>query len=103
MYMSKNPIVNALSASAYIILVVSIMTFVTQPLRNKPDTIGAPITVLSLLTLSAAVMGFLFLYQPLLLFIEGKKKQAVNLFVQTVGVFAAITVVVLILLFSGVI
>jgi hypothetical protein len=101
--MSKNPLVNALSASAYIILVVSVMTFVTQPLRNKPDTFFAPIMVLFVLTLSVAVMAYLFFYQPLQLFIEGKKKEAVNLFVKTVEIFAAITAVVLILLFSGVI
>ena len=101
--MTKNPIVNAFSASVYIILVVSIMTFVTQPLKNKPDTFFAPITFLSVLTLSVAVMAFLFFYQPLQLFIEGKKKEAVNLFVKTVGIFAAITVAALILLFSGLI
>lgn len=100
--MSKNPIVNALSASAYIFLVVSVMNFVTQPLRNKPDTIFAPITILFVLTLSVSVMAYLFFYNPLQLFIEGKKKEAVNLFVKTVGVFAAFTAVVLLLLFLGV-
>ncbi len=99
--MSKNPFINALSASAYIFIVVSVMNFVTQPLRNKPDTFFAPITVLFVLTLSVAVMAYLFFYQPLLLFIEGKKKEAVNLFVKTVGIFAAVTAVVLVLLFSG--
>ncbi len=99
--MTKNPIINALGASAYIILGVTIMTFVTQPLKNKPDTFFAPVVFLSLLTLSVAVMAFLFFYQPLMLFIEGKKKAAVNLFVKTVGVFAAITTLSLILLFSG--
>jgi len=102
-HMSKNPIINALSASTYIILVVSIMTFITKPLKNKPDTFFAPIAFLSVFTLSVAVMGFLFFYQPVQLLIEGKKKAAVNLFVKTVGIFAAITAVVLILLFSGLI
>lgn len=101
--MSKNPLINALGASAYIILGVTIMTFVTQPLKNKPDTFFVPIVFLSLLTLSVAVMAFLFFYQPLMLFIEGKKKEAVNLFVKTVGIFAAITAVTLVLLFSGLI
>jgi len=101
--MTKNPIINALSASAYIILGVTIMSFVTKPLRNKPDTFFAPVVFLSLLTLSVAVMAFLFFYQPLMLFIEGKKKEAVNLFVQTVGIFATITALALILLFSGLI
>ncbi len=101
--MSKNPIINALSASAYIFLVVIIINFVSQTQRHKPDTILAPITFISLLTLSVTVMAYLFFYQPLQLFIEGKKKGAVTLFVQTVGVFAAITAVVVILLFSGLI
>ena len=101
--MSKNPFLNALSASVYIILVVSVMNFVTQPLRDKPDTFFAPVMVLFVLTLSVAVMAFLFFYQPLLLFIEGKKKVAVNLFAKTVGIFAIMTTIVLALLFFGVI
>jgi len=101
--MTKNPFINALSAAAYIILVVTVMTFVTQPLRDKPDTFFAPIMVLFMLTLSVAVMAFLFFYQPLLLFIEGKKKAAVKLFAKTVGIFAALTGVVLALLVLGVI
>lgn len=101
--MTKNPFINALSASAYIILGVTVMTFVTQPLKNKPDTFFAPIVFLSILTLSVAVMAFLFFYQPLMLFIDGKKKEAVNLFIKTVGIFATITAISLILLFSGLI
>lgn len=101
--MSKNPIINALSASVYIILVVSVMTFITRPLNNKPDTFLAPITMLFVLTLSVAVMAYLFFYQPLQFFIEGKKKEGINLFIKTVGIFAAITAVVLILLSLGLI
>lgn len=101
--MTKNPVINALCASAYIVLGVMVMTFVTQPLRNKPDTFFAPIVMLSLLTLSVAIMAFLFFYQPVMLFIEGKKKDAVDLFIKTVGIFAVLTVVFLILLFLGVV
>ncbi len=101
--MNKNPVVNAVGAAAYIILIVSVMTYVTQPLRNTPDTFFAPITMLFVLTLSVAVMAFLFFYQPLLLLIDGKKKEALNLFAKTVGVFAAITFVILVLLFNGVV
>ncbi len=101
--MTKNPLINALSASIYIIFVVTVMNFVTQPLKNKPDTFFAPVTVLFVLTLSVAVMAYLFFYQPLQLFIEGKRKKAVDLFIKTVGIFAVFTVMVLILLFSGLI
>ena len=96
--MTKNPLINALGASAYITLGVIVMTFVAKPLTNKPDTLLAPVLFLSLLTLSVAVMAFLFFYQPVRLLIEGKKKEAVDLFIKTVGIFAIITIVVLILL-----
>ena len=101
--MFKNPIINALCAAGYISLVVSVINLISLTHKNKPDTAFAPVVFLSLLTLSVTVMAFLFFYQPLQLFIEGKKKEAVNLFVKTVGVFAVFTAGVLILLFSGVI
>jgi len=97
--MIKNPFINAFSASAYIFLGVTIMTFVTQPLKDKPDTFFAPIVVLSFLTLSVAVMAFLFFYQPLVLFMEGRKKDAVHFFIKTVSIFAVITIVTVMLLF----
>ena len=102
-YMTKKPLINALGASVYIILVVTVMNFVTQPLKNKPDTFFAPITVLFVLTLSVTVMAYMFFYQPLQFFIKKKKKEAVDLFVKTVGIFAVFTVVVLILLFFGIV
>lgn len=101
--MSKNPFVNALSASAYIVFIVAIMNLLSSTLRDKPDTIRAPLTFLSLFTLSAAVMVYLFFYQPFQLFIENKKKEAVSLFVRTVGIFAVFTVVILVLFLSGLI
>ena len=101
--MTKNPIINALGAAVYIILIVSIMTFISKTLKNKPDTFFDPIILLSLLTLSVTVMAYLFFYQPLQFFIEGKKKQAINLFIQTVGIFAVLTVVGLVLLLFRVI
>jgi len=101
--MFKNPFLNAASASVYIFLVVMVMTFITQPLKDKPDTFMAPIAFLSVFTLSVAVMVFLFFYQPLQLFIDGKKKEAVNLCLKTVITFGIITLGVLLLLFSKII
>lgn len=99
--MSKNAIFNALSAAVYITLVVVVMNYVSQTQRHKPDTIFAPIILISLLTLSVTVMAYLFFYQPLQLYIEGKKKQGIHLFMKTVGIFAVFTAVVLILLIAG--
>lgn len=100
--MTKNPFINAFVASLYIAAVATFMFYGIKLLPPK-DTILTPIAMLSLFTLSAAVMGYVFLYQPIMLFIDGHKKSAVNLFLQTVAVFAGITAVVLVMLFSGII
>lgn len=100
LHMTKNPFINAVSATLYITLVALFMFYGSKAFPAK-DTILTPIAVLSLFTLSAAVMAYLFLYQPLMLFLDGHKKNAVNLFLQTVAVFAGITVLVFVLLFLG--
>jgi hypothetical protein len=98
--MTRNPFLNALAATGYITLISSLMFYAPRAIP-KEDTVFAPIAMLSLFTLSAAVMGFLFFYQPFVLYFENKKKQALNLFFLTVASFAGLTVLVLILLFSG--
>ena len=99
--MSKNPIINGLSALIYIVLVASVMNFGTK-LVPHPNSFIAPIAVISLFTLSAAIMGFIFLYQPWQLYFDGKRKSAVKLFLQTVLVFGCLTAIALALLFTGV-
>lgn len=89
--MTKNPFINALGAAAYILIIVSGMNFISQQFRNHPDTFMAPVVMLSILTLSVATMGFVFFYQPILLFLENKKKEGVELFVKTLGFFALFT------------
>ena len=98
--MSKHPIINGLSASLYIILVVLVMNSVAKKVPH-PNMYIVPIVFISLFTLSAAIMGYIFCYQPAQWYFEGKKKQAVTLFLQTVGVFGAMTVLTIILMFFG--
>ena len=99
--MTRNPLVNAVAASAYIIAVAFIMFYGTKH-APPSDSILAPIAVLSLFTLSAAVMAYVFGYQPVLMLLDSKKKEALELFLKTVGVFAAITFAILIIFFSGI-
>lgn len=99
--MTKSPLFNALAATTYIVAIALVMNWGTK--RIAPvNNVFAPIAMISLFTLSAAIMGYLFLYQPGMLYMDGKKKMAVNFFLQTVGVFGAITVLALGILFSGV-
>ena len=89
--MTKNPVVNAFLAAGYIGLVVLGINFIAQGGADEPDTLLIPMAMLSLFVLSAAVMGYLFVYQPFMLYFEDKKQEAVTFFVTTVGVFALIT------------
>lgn len=100
--MTKSPVLNALAAAVYIILIGLLMNFASTYFPKK-DNFVTPMAVISLFTLSAAVMAYIFLYQPLQLFLTNKKEKAVKLFLQTVFVFAGITVVFFLILLSGVI
>jgi heme O synthase-like polyprenyltransferase len=95
--MTKNPIINALMATLYIVVVASVMFYGPKLIEPSPkETVIIPIMVISLFTLSAAVMGYLFFYQPFQIYFEGDKKRAVKLFLQTVLAFAIITALILI-------
>lgn len=96
--MSKNPWINGVSASIYIAIVVSIMNLGSKIMSQNNSFFGG-VAILSLFTLSAAVMGYLFCFQPAQLYFENKKKEAVRLFLQTVGVFGGITFLIFGLLF----
>jgi hypothetical protein len=96
--MTKNPFINALTATVYITAVATI-PFFGKNLFGHGNSFLIPVAMISLFTLSAAVMGYLFLYQPLLLLLDGHKKNAVKLFLQTVAAFAGITIVFFLLLY----
>jgi hypothetical protein len=85
--MIKNPFGHALAAAGYIVGVVLIMN--SMKYLDIPDnTILIPIAMLCLFVLSAAVMGFLFVLEPLRLYFENRKQEAVSFFLKTVGYFA---------------
>lgn len=88
---------NAIAAAAYIGLVVLFMHFIQSLRHDTPDTLLDGMGVLSLAVFSAAVMAFLFFYQPIVRLLENKKAEAISYFLKTLGAFGAITVVVLVL------
>jgi hypothetical protein len=91
--MTKNPIYNALAALVYIVAIVLGMTYMPT-IQTPAQNLIMPILMLSLLTISVAVMAYIFGYQPLVLFLDGKKKEAVSLFLKTVGIFGGITLLI---------
>lgn len=99
--MTKNPFINAVTGTLYIMLVASLMFFGTE--HSRPgNSVIVPIAVLSLFSLSALLMGYFFLYQPIQLYLDGKKKEATKLFGHTILVFAVITAGIFALLLSGI-
>ncbi|OGJ01223.1 hypothetical protein A3G53_03695 [Candidatus Nomurabacteria bacterium RIFCSPLOWO2_12_FULL_44_11] len=95
----KKPFLHALAAALYIVVIVFVAQAVGSALKDQNDSIITPMTMLSLFVLSAAIMGYLFLSEPLQLFLENKKQEAVTFFAKTVGIFACFVAVFTILLF----
>jgi len=92
--MNKKPLLNAFLAELYIVAIVFFMWYGVAS-HDGEDSVFAPIIMLSLFVLSAAVMGYLFLLYPLQLYFDGKRKEAVASFLQTVVAFAVLTLIIL--------
>ncbi len=93
--MKHSPFLNALTASVYIGLIVVFLHFIESIRHDTPDTVFDGLAFISLFTFSAAVMAFLFFYQPISLLIENKKEEAFTYFIKTIGIFGLITVVLM--------
>lgn len=74
----------ALGEGAYIFLIALLFQNGDKIFGNKPGILGF-ITLLLLLVVSVAVSGALILGKPVLLYMEGKKREAVELFLFTLG------------------
>lgn len=95
--MTKNPLLNALAAALYIVAVAAILFYGPRAIGSVNSVI-VPIALISLFTLSAAVMGYIFLSRPAELYFDGKKKEALRLFLSTVLFFGLITLVAFLIL-----
>ena len=97
--MSKNPFINALLANGYISILVTIIFNSPRFITDNELGMMAPVIFLSVFVFSAATMGYLFVYKPFLLLLEGKQAEATKLFLTTVLSFACITVTVVLVYF----
>lgn len=95
----KKPFLRALAAAVYIVVIVFVVYIMDSILKSQNGTIIIPMTLLSLFVLSAAVMGFLFLSEPLFLLVENRKREAVIFFAKVVGFFACFVIIFTILIF----
>ena len=82
----KKQILYPFLAAGYIVAILVIISFGGKLLPEQ--TLVIPIAMLGLFVLSAAVMGFLFLSEPIFLYTENRKQEAVSFFLKEVGIFA---------------
>jgi hypothetical protein len=94
----KSALINAVATAAYIILVGIFMYYGSMVKIGRVNAFLAPITLLFLLVFSAALTGYLIFGKPALMYIDGKKKEALSLFTYTLGFFCIITLTAVILL-----
>ena len=97
--MTANPLLNALAALGYIIAVV-LAIFYGGPAIGPKDTVFIPMAMLSLFVFSAATMSYIVLYTPVIMLLEGRKIEATNLFLKTVGALGCFMAVLFILQFA---
>ncbi len=91
--------IDAIGTVAYIILVVSFISSL-KVLALKEDVVIIPIAMLLLFVTSAAITGFLVFGKPAMLYIDGKKREAVSLLGYTLGILALITLMSFIFLIA---
>jgi len=88
-----NSLVNALGIMLYVSLVVALMNHASRLSAKMPGFLG-PVAFLLLFVLSAAVTGTLFLGEPVLFYFNDQKKEAIKLFLYTLGWLILILVLV---------
>jgi len=103
--MSKSKLIlislsQALAVFAYILLVVEIITTMGNLFPNDGPGLLQPVAFLLLFVTSAAITGFLVLGKLITLYLDGLKKEAIELFGYTIGWLALIAAVVFIVLAS---
>src|SRR3989344_8478518 len=95
--MTKNPIYNALFAISYIVVLVTTVFNASNYLEGVvEETIFLPMAFLAIFVLSAALMAYLFFYQPVVWFLDGHREEGVTLFLKTMGAFAVATALVVV-------
>lgn len=85
--MLKNPYMNAVYAAGYITLLIFGLQNIIKYGQDFPETLLLPLTMLSLLVLSVALMGVLFFYQPARLYFDGQKDEVLPFIFKSLGAF----------------
>lgn len=84
----KRAALSALGVIVYIAIFAFVISHAQQWFGNTPDSWVNPVLFLTTFIVSACITGSLVLLKPLLLYLDGQKKDAVQLFGLTVACLA---------------
>lgn len=73
------------------------MFFYGENIIPKEDTVFMPMMMLMLFVFSASITATLVLGRPILWYLDGRKKEAISLFLSTLAVFFIVLVLVFVL------
>ena len=90
--LSKQAFYNSLLTAGYIVLIATFMFYAGQAKIGRSNSVLIPITFLLLVVCSAGFTGFLVLGHPAMMYMDGKKKEAVNMLIQTLLFLFIITI-----------
>ena len=93
----KRGSLNALATFVYV-AVVGLFVSHASVIFGPKDTAFTPVAVLMLLVFSAALMGILVFGQPVLWYLDGKKKEALSLLSYTMMALLGLTVLAFVVL-----
>ncbi len=96
----KRAIIDSIGTAAYIILIASFIYFLKSSFSDQKDTIITTVSALLLFVCSAAITGFLVFGKPIMLYVDGKKREAISLLGYTIGMLALITIIIFIFLIA---
>jgi hypothetical protein len=85
--------------SAGVLIYITLVSLVLQNgerIFGEMDNFIGPVAFLLLFTLSAAIVGSLILGKPILMYLDGKKKEAVQLLMASIGWLALYFLIALI-------
>jgi hypothetical protein len=91
----KQALTNVLLTTGYISLVSLFMFYAEHSKIGKVNSFIGPIAFLMLFVCSASITSFLIFGKPAQMYVDGKKKEALSLILNTLGFFSILTVIFL--------
>lgn len=96
----KYALANALWTALYIIFIGAFFNNAQAIFGNNDNKTLIPVVMLLLFVFSATLCGSLVLGRPFLWYLDGKKQEAIQLFVYTVAVLLVVTISMMFVLYA---